>query len=204
MSKGYHSRSPEEFRDYLDKIKADKGKRNVKNLIIFVDIVLLLVVFYMASSFMNPGGDVQVKKSDKVSREGLEMYVAKSNQKDKDIARYYLFINNPTGETKKFGTFLNGQIEYISETKEICLQKPFTLEEKQILPYTRESFPLQVLKISKDVLNPDCKNLYKTPAFPRTVYTIFDDTKKNRIDFVLKLKGDGGKEIEFILPDDSW
>ncbi len=54
MSGGYHSRSPEEFRDYLDKIKADKGKRNVKNFIIFVDIILLLVVFYMASRFMNP------------------------------------------------------------------------------------------------------------------------------------------------------
>lgn len=204
MAGGFHSRSPEELREYLSKLHSGGGKKNARNFIVFLDIILLLVVFYMASRLMNPGGEVQLKKSEKVEWGGLELYLTRSNQKDSDIATYYIFYNNTSQEIKKFQNIEKGNLEYISETRTVCLQKPFTLEKKEVPAYSRESSTIQVLKIAKESLHEDCRNIYKTPSFPRTVYTLFDKTKKYRIDLVVKLSTTEGKELEFIIPDESW
>lgn len=200
MSK-YYSRTPDEFRKYLSNLKADTKKKNWKNLIYFIDLALLMFVFFMVSKLLNPALDVNLKQSTKEKFNGLEIYFAKSNQSDKDIATYFLFFKNLTSTSVQFPE-TKAEFIILNELGDLCYKKEFSFSQKSIAPNVIDFINFPIPKISKEHLGEECKSLYKKPPFPKTLDTIFDFSKKYRFDSYLKLKGEINKEL--IMTDDYW
>jgi hypothetical protein len=201
MSK-YHSRSPEEFRRYLDNLSQSSKTRSWKNLIYFIDLALLIFIFYMVSKIINPAIDIQLKSSTKANIDKLEIYFAKSNIIDKDLSNYFLFIKN--NENKIFEFKETKAIFYLlNEMGEECLKKEINFFKKNIPPNSLESISFSIPKVKKENLPKNCKGIYKKPPFPKTIDTIFDFDQKYRIDSYLKLKVNESK-VELILTDENW
>lgn len=200
MSK-YYSRTPEEFRKYLDSLKKSDKKRNWRNLIYFIDLALLMFVFFMISKLLNPALDINMKSSTKEKLLNTEIYFAKTNQSEKDVATYFLFFKNSGSSSFNF---LETPAEFwiSNELGELCYRKSLNLPPKNISPNSIESIIFTIPKISKENLNENCKSLYKKPPFPKTIDTIFDFSKKYRFDSYLKLYGEIQREL--ILIDDYW
>ncbi|MCX7999657.1 MAG: hypothetical protein N3A69_12020, partial [Leptospiraceae bacterium] len=200
MSK-YYSRTPEEFRKYLDSLRKSDSKRNWRNLIYFIDLALLMFVFFMISKLLNPALDVNLKSSTKEKISSSEIYFAKTNLHEKDIATYYLFIKN-LGTSHFYFPETSAEFWIANELGEICYKKNLNFPSKDIPPNTIDSIAFKVPKISKDNLKENCKSLYKKPPFPKTIDTIFDFSKKYRFDSYLRLEGQLQREL--ILSDDYW
>ncbi len=200
MSK-YYSRNPEEFQKYLTNLKADNKKKNWRNLIYFIDLALLMLVFFMISKLINPALDVNLKSSTKEQVNGLEIYFTKSNQTEKDIVTYFLFLKNLTSNSTNFPE-VTAEFTIQNELGNLCYKKELTFSQKMISPNVIDFISFVIPKISRENLSPECKSLYKKPPFPKTIDTIFDFSKKYRFDSYLKLQGEINKEL--IMTDDYW
>jgi hypothetical protein len=201
MSK-YHSRSPDEFKKYIEGLSATPKKRNWRNIIYFVDILLLMFVFYMVSKLLNPAMDIQLRASTRLNLNGLEFYFAKSNTIEKDLSNYFFFIKNTEDKEREFKG-AKGLYVLINELGEECFQREISFHTKLVPPTQLQSIPFSIPKISKDRFSKNCKSIYRKPPFPRTVDTVFDFSEKYRIDAYLKLEINEEK-IEFILTDEIW
>lgn len=197
----YYSRTPQEFQKYLSSLRTDSKKRNWKNLIYFVDLALLMFVFFMISKLLNPALDVNLKTSTKERVNNLEIYFAKSNQTDKDIATYFLFFKNLSSNSINLSE-LTAEFTILNELGNLCYKKELMFSQKSIAPNVIEHTQFSIPKISKENLSEECKSLYKKPPFPKTLDTILDFSKKYRFDSYLKLKGEINREL--IMTDDYW
>ncbi|MDX1957444.1 MAG: hypothetical protein SFU98_02670 [Leptospiraceae bacterium] len=199
MSKGYHSRSPDEFKKYLQELSGGDKKKNWKQFILFLDVLLLLFVFYLASKALNPGSDIKFQPSERVMIEDVEYYFVRSESMLKDELTYFLFTT--TKKEKKLPD-RKASLSFVTESGLVCYGIEFTLAEKKIQPNLREYYPINFNRMKKDSLVEECSGIYKTPSFPRSFNTLFKP-KSKRIDAVLKIFLE--KETKkIILKDANW
>ncbi|WP_411822435.1 hypothetical protein [Leptospira sp. 'Mane'] len=98
MGQGYHSRSPEEFREFLKSIDQKSKKLRWKQIIIIIDVLLLLFVFYLAFRAINPGSFADPTQSTKQIIDGNSAYLSLSREKEDDFQGYFLFVENKSSE----------------------------------------------------------------------------------------------------------
>lgn len=101
MSKGFHSRSPNEFRDYLDTLKKNQKKVFWKQLIVFIDIILIMLIFYVVYQFINPGSMNLGQKSVVENYQGMRLSLTASQIDQYDGALLYLVIDNKSNLTHR-------------------------------------------------------------------------------------------------------
>lgn len=197
----YYSRTPEEFRKYLETLRTSDKKRNWRNLIYIIDLALLMLVFYMVSKLLNPALNVNLKSSNKEKISEIEIYFAKTNQTEKDQVTYFLFLKNLGSSSFNFP---ETQAEFLifNEVGDLCYKRNLEFPPKTIAPNVIDSISFVIPKVSRENLKEECKSLYKKPSFPKTIDTVFDFSKKYRFDSYLKLGGSFKKEL--ILIDDYW
>ena len=82
-NKYYHSKSPEELRKHIKSKKQPRDK-NKTLLIIFLDIVLIVIIFIVVNFYIS-----QPKKTEKVILSGLTLYSSKKGR-----GNYFLFVQN--------------------------------------------------------------------------------------------------------------
>jgi len=202
MGQGYHSRSPEEFRKYLADLNSSPKTKSWRNVLIFIDVLLLLLVLYMASKKLNPSVGMSLKSSPKLNIGGLQIYITKSNNPPPDSIAYFLFVANKSSKEQNFGRDILLKLSTRTETGKECLYKEFQLVDKKINPGISESFSFFFEKIPESELDEECKNVYKKPAFPRTLDTFLK--KKYRVDTVVYFEDKNGDKKELVLSDDNW
>lgn len=96
MAKGYHSRSPEEFREYLESIKKDNKKAFWKQFIIFVDIIIIMVIFYMVYQYINPAAMTTNPGSVVENFEGGRIRLTASQIHSGSEVKLYMTADNKT------------------------------------------------------------------------------------------------------------
>ncbi|EOQ95995.1 hypothetical protein LEP1GSC195_1752 [Leptospira wolbachii serovar Codice str. CDC] len=96
MGKGYHSRSPEEFRDYLKQIGDKNKKTRWRQIVLLIDLVLVVLIFYIGFRALNPGSFQNRTQSDKQIVDGYPTYLSLSREEDDQFQGYFLFIENNT------------------------------------------------------------------------------------------------------------
>lgn len=203
MGHGYHSRSPEEFKKYMAELNSAPKTKTWRNILIFIDILLLLLVLYMASKKMNPSSGISVKSSSKISiSPGFQIYLVKSSVPPPGTVAYFLFLANSTREEVHYGRDKVLKLVVKSETGKECLYKEFQLDDKKVNPGMSESFSFFFEKIPEKDLDEECQSVYRKPAFPRTLDTFLK--KKYRIDTVLLIEDKNGDKKELVLTDDNW
>ena len=161
MGEGYHSRSPEEFRKYLESLNPKTRKKNWIQIMILLDIIILLFVFYMISKKITPDMEINFKPSNKIEYDGLESYIVRSNDSEKDSISYFMVVNNKKDSEIIFPLKDSKIIFYIQNNlSEECYQKEINLPEKKIIPKQKEFYTIQInYKEIKDTES--CKPYYE-------------------------------------------
>lgn len=78
MGKGYHSRSPEEFRDFLKQIQTKGKEKSRTKLILLFDLILLLFIFAVVARIVNPLAFTGKKESNQITVSGVQLRVSES------------------------------------------------------------------------------------------------------------------------------
>ncbi len=144
MGNKYHSRSPQELREYLDSLNPKPRKRTLFQYVVVGNIFALLFVLFVYSKengFLN----TSFKPSNKIQLEELEAYFVRSNESTQEETSFFFFLKN---QSQKETSFPKSEMQVIftltTEEKEECLQKKFELNPKKILPKNTEFFPLLI------------------------------------------------------------
>ncbi len=165
MESGYHSRSPEELRQYLDSLNLKSKRKPLMQYIIMGNILGILFVLFVL--FQEQGlGKPNFKPSNKIQLEELEAYYTRSNESSPDSISYFLFVKNTS---EKEISFPKEEMQILftltTEEREECLQKKIEFSPKKINSKTTEFFSLLVEE----------KEIKKTP----TCDTFFHKKKRN-------------------------
>ncbi|TGN13997.1 hypothetical protein [Leptospira ilyithenensis] len=158
MGQGYHSRSPEEFRDFLKSIDQKSRKLKWKQLIIIIDIMLLLFVFYLVFRALNPGSFQDPTQSAKQIIDGNSAYLSLSREKEDDFQGYFLFFENTSREEIIIPkTDWIGEFRILNKEGVLCYSEKLNWEPRKILSGTKgflyHSVSLKKLK----EMDPVCK-----------------------------------------------
>lgn len=146
MGNKYHSRSPQELREYLDSLNPKPRKRTLFQYVVVGNIFALLFVLFVYSKengFLN----TSFKPSNKIQIEELESYFVRSNETTPEETSFFMFLKN---QSAKETLFPKSEMQIIltitTDEKEECLQKKYELNPKKIPVKNTEFFSLQVLE----------------------------------------------------------
>lgn len=166
MAKGYYSRSPEEFREFLDSLNQSGKKRSIRNIVIFLDIIILTLVFALAVKFLNPGSIAN--RSNKVLVDEVQVYFTKSNQNfsNRQIS-YFFMLENTSSEVVDFGgEKLQAEFSFQTEEGYLCYKKSLSFAQKKIEPLQTTfyvfSFPIEIISGWQD----ECSSLITSKRKP--------------------------------------
>ncbi|MGV3666600.1 MAG: hypothetical protein ACO1NV_10735 [Leptospira bouyouniensis] len=148
MGKGYHSRSPEEFRDYLKQIGDKHKKTRWRQIVLFIDLILVILIFYIGFKALNPGNFQNPTQSEKQIVDGFPTYLSLSREEDEKFQGYFLFIENNTKNQIQIPN-PKWKSEFRIKTKQgvLCFQEEI-FWEKRIIPANANGFLYH--SVSKD------------------------------------------------------
>ncbi|TGM56874.1 hypothetical protein [Leptospira vanthielii] len=133
MGKGYHSRSPEEFREYLKQIGDKNKKTRWRQVVLLIDLVLVVLIFYIGFRALNPGSFQNRTQSDKQIVDGYPTYLSLSREEDDLFQGYFLFIENGT-KTEIQVPNPNWKSEFRIQTRQgiLCFKEEIQWETRTI------------------------------------------------------------------------
>lgn len=212
MSGGYHSRSPDEFREYVAKLNKPPRKKTWVQFIILADIVILLFLFLFYLNNLNKTGSKELLlKSNKVTKDNLNFHFSRGEDFKNGFSQYFLFVQN-TGNLKT-GDYLfptpNTLIEFklVANASLICGKVDITLHPKAIKPDSTEFFSFTMPKSLIEGAPEICRNIYG--SLPSrglgNFFNIFNN-KENKISSILTIynKKNSAKILELIIEEDLW
>ncbi len=199
MGQGYHSRSPEEFREYLDRLKRENRSPNRRQLIILIDILLLVVIFYLVHYLLSSGSvnvgakstvenfnhhRLTVRASQVYKEEGALLYLIAENRSDilsRSASSWLLRYEWRTGEDQicsskelEFSSFAKPIPPHSSEIMEIPIPPPSTSDPRNI----EKCLPTYFRNRGRFGLNSFEKRILY-------LVLVFTDTKGDRAEFRL-------------------
>ncbi|TGK05262.1 hypothetical protein EHQ53_16600 [Leptospira langatensis] len=158
MSKGYHSRSPEEFQEFLKKSREDNKNKSRGKLILFFDLILLLFIFAAVAKVLNPLAFSGQSESKEIKIQNLSFRLSSSRESTKDLPTFFLFLKNQGNETVQFPDAKDRIQVRISTSDGLnCLQDPWTLISKKVEPGSTEFYRYEPSSEAIQNLPPECK-----------------------------------------------
>ncbi|HMY65712.1 MAG TPA: hypothetical protein PL163_03625, partial [Leptospiraceae bacterium] len=182
-----------------DSWKNKDRKKNWRNILIFLDLLLLMFVFYLVSKKFSSVSEYR-KSSEKKIFESTEWQLTRSNTEISEQLGYFLFAKN-LSSTPIVPDRLKAVLTLKSETGLICKTETFVLPKQKILPNERAYYSLEFHAGKHSEYPAECSGLFRHPPFPKTVYNAFDFSKKYRVDMILQLKT-GEAELKFVIEDE--
>ncbi|PJZ53535.1 hypothetical protein [Leptospira adleri] len=138
MGGGYHSRSPEEFRKFLEESRkrSSSGRFSRVKLIFVLNLVLVVLVVGMVVKTMTPGAFSVQSSSSKLRIGSALVYVKSSREGKEGVPTFFLFMKNEghskelrfPEEDRKFRILLSNQ-EGLN-----CLEKDWDIIERNLDP----------------------------------------------------------------------
>ena len=92
MGSGYHSRSPEELKRYLESLNLKSKKKPLMQYVIVANIIGIVFVLFVI--FQDQSLTSSFKPSNKIQVAESEAYFTKSNESSPDSINYFLFVKN--------------------------------------------------------------------------------------------------------------
>ncbi len=199
MAKGYHSRSPEELKEYLGKVNKPQKKKRWVQIVMYIDIFILMVVFYFVAKNSNPLIGNDSKKSAKIDYKNFQIYLEKSSDFEKENANYFLVVKNVSDKNQTFPINKDMQFEYkiLSDSGIVCTRNSVEFQNKIIKPKETDFFPFSISKNNFHALPKDC--LDSLTVFSRGINKIFP--KKSGKGYLVISKDGSNRDI--ILENES-
>lgn len=162
MSKGYHSRSPEEFQDFLRKSR-DAGKsKNRSKLILFFDVILLLFIFSVVAKLLNPLAFSGQTESKEISSGFVSYRLSSSKENSKEFPIFFLFLKNKGTERLSFPNEGTRIRVFIKSGDLNCLEDSWTLASKTLEPGSTNFFRYEISSERFSALPPECRTHEKS------------------------------------------
>ncbi|XDD51394.1 hypothetical protein AB3N59_06495 [Leptospira sp. WS92.C1] len=168
MAGGYHSRSPEEFRKFLEESRGKSGSSKFSRirLIFILNLVLVVLVIGMVAKTMSPAAFTVQSSSSKIKIESLTLYVKASGDGKDGFPTFFLFIKNE--ETSKIVRFPSADWKFkifLSTQESLsCVESDWVVPERDLKPEKIEFARLRLSDETIESLPPDCK--IKAPQGP--------------------------------------
>jgi len=199
MAKGYHSRSPEELREYLNKVNRPQKKRRWIQIILYIDIFILMIVFYFVAKNSDPTLGHTGSKSKKIVENGFQIYLEKSEQHDKENANYFVFVKNLTGNARIFPESPSDKFEYKIKSPSglTCVSDTLDFDKKNIKPNETEFFSFSISKKKIREMPPECIDSLTSTS---RGFSNFFSAKKGLGIFSFSKNG---KDTEILLENDT-
>jgi hypothetical protein len=145
MAKGYHSRSPEEFKEYLQNLQNTKRKKNWKQILIFIDIILLMLIFYFVYQNINPGIMNSSGSSGKVTWNQASLSLTASQYNSSANILTYLLVENSTNSSFEFPEpGLHYAYYWKSEKRETCKYSKYDIKIAQRTIQAKSSTVIEI------------------------------------------------------------
>ncbi|MFA4794666.1 hypothetical protein [Leptospira kirschneri] len=162
MGGGYHSRSPEEFKKFLEenrKRSSSGGKFSRIRLIFVLNLVLVILVIGMVARTTLPGAFTVQSSSSKVSLGSITFYVQSSREGKDGFPTFFLFMKNEynSGETRFPDPTWKFRILLSNKEGLNCLNTFWKISERSIYP---DKIEFERFRLNDDVIDslpPDCK-----------------------------------------------
>ncbi|EQA63907.1 hypothetical protein [Leptospira alexanderi] len=161
MGGGYHSRSPEEFRKFLEESRKQSsgGKFSRVRLIFILNLVLVVLVIGMVARTMNPGAFTVQSSSPKLKIGSVTLYVKSSREGKEGFPTFFLFMKNEDNskETRFPDTGWNFKILLSNKDGINCVDTIWNVPQKTLYPGKIEFARFRLNDDAIDLLPPDCK-----------------------------------------------
>ncbi|MDL5245091.1 hypothetical protein QRD38_04630 [Leptospira weilii] len=161
MGGGYHSRSPEEFRKFLEESRKQSsgGKFSRVRLIFILNLVLVVLVIGMVARTMNPGAFTVQSSSPKFKIGSITLYVKSSREGKEGFPTFFLFMKNEDNskETRFPDTSWNFKILLSNKDGINCVDTIWNVPQKTLYPGKIEFARFRLDDDAIDLLPPDCK-----------------------------------------------
>ncbi|EMI70264.1 hypothetical protein [Leptospira noguchii] len=162
MGGGYHSRSPEEFKKFLEenrKRSSSSGKFSRIRLIFILNLVLVVLVIGMVARTTLPGTFTVQSSSSKVNLGAFTFYVKSSREGKDGFPTFFLFMKNEytSGETRFPDSTWKFRILLSTKEGLNCLDTSWKVSERSIYPGKIE---FERFRLNDDAINSlpsDCK-----------------------------------------------
>ncbi|HNO26946.1 MAG TPA: hypothetical protein PKK94_28460, partial [Leptospiraceae bacterium] len=158
-----------------------------------------MFVFYLVSKKFSSVSEYR-KSSEKKIFESTEWQLTRSNTVISEQLGYFLFAKNMSGTVIQPDK-LKAVLSLKSETGLICRTETFILPKQKIQPNERAYYSLEFQAGKQSEYPEECSGLFRHPPFPKTVYNVFDFSKKYRVDMILDLKMKE-TDLRFVIEDE--
>jgi len=203
MSQGYHSRSPEEFKEYLENLNKKKKKKNLSQFIILADIVILLLIFYiMVNQFNKAGGKVDFIRSKKVQVKNATFYLTRGEE-NKNSVNYFLFVTSQENQSFTFPDSNLIDFKIIAPGNIICAEKQITLPSKNIKNATTEFFLIEIPKTILSGSPAVCQNIFELEGRGIETFVRFFSKSAEGIKVAVNFSY-ADTTVELLLVKDLW
>jgi hypothetical protein len=203
MAKGYHSKSPEEFKEYIRNLNKSNKKKNWKQLIIFLDIILLMLIFYFVYQNVNPGIMNIASTSNSVQWKSLKLSLSASQIHSPSQAMLYLLVQNSTNDSIIFPD-KNIQFSYSwkTEKSEICNSSnyDYKMESRTIFPNTSTAIEIPIPAPQPHPSIQECNKEYLT----KKSRFGFGSLKSKVLTLTIKIRNDKEEFVELSLPNNPF
>ncbi|MDI7189844.1 hypothetical protein [Leptospira santarosai] len=157
MGGGYHSRSPEEFKKFLEESRKQSGggKFSRVRLIFILNLVLVVLVIGMVARTMNPSSFGMQATSQKIKLDSIVFY-AKS-ARENDFPTFFLFFKNESKQLR----FPNGEwrfkVSLNARDGLECISDEWIVPERNLFPGKIEFSRFRWNDEIVSKLPPDCR-----------------------------------------------
>ncbi|EPG74915.1 hypothetical protein LEP1GSC058_1550 [Leptospira fainei serovar Hurstbridge str. BUT 6] len=158
MGKGYHSRSPEEFREFLKQIQTMGKEKSRTKLILLFDLILLLFIFAVVARIVNPLAFTGKKESNQITVSGVQLRVSESRDGERQLPVFFLFMTNSSSVDVKYpsaGMKITAKIT--TNTGLSCLQEEWQIPSRTIAVGKTEFFRYEPNRDRVNELPEECK-----------------------------------------------
>ncbi|MCB1191829.1 MAG: hypothetical protein H7A23_06595 [Leptospiraceae bacterium] len=198
----YYSRSPEEFREYAESFNKGRRKKNWIQILILVDIVILVFIFFMTTKTMN--SDLgPIRSSTKARTEGLELYFIKSSDSNKENITYFLFVKNMNMETY---TFPKPEVIikfFLKTTTGInCYTKEIKFNPKTIVKDSTEFYAFNISSSELSLLPDKCQKILIREEGIKGYRKMFAGGKSN-VDAILEFQDKENRQT-LVIKNERW
>ncbi|PJZ69194.1 hypothetical protein CH373_14860 [Leptospira perolatii] len=175
MAKGYHSRSPEEFQEFLKQNRERSKDKSKTRLILFIDLILLMFILAVVARIMNPLAFTGRKESNQASISGIQVRVSSNREGSGNFPVFFLFMRNQASSEISFPeSNLIFQAKVSTNEGLVCFAENWEVPARIISPGKIEFFRFQLSEQAANSLPPEC--LFSKPSTWNRILWAFGGT----------------------------
>jgi hypothetical protein len=194
MAHKYHSRTPEEHREFLEKM-AKKGvsSHRKRNIFFYINLIFVLFVILIYSKLSE---NTNKKTSEKINYQNTQFYSSASEIQDDDYIHYFVFYKSTDSSQKEFE--FESQFRILTQDGKEC----FVKNNGKLKINAKSTSDYISMKFDKNTLTPKLTECtIKTGIGIHSIPSVFRIRKLFQTE--ITFQEEGKDKLVFVIPKDK-